>query len=70
VSRRPLADVVRAVIAQPGVCEPQDVTTYSLDPSHVVLVPAIPFGHLVVDDDASKRSCLTVDATAANPADF
>ena len=62
-SRPPLADSVSAVIAQPGVCEPQDVIANRLDPWHGSWFHPYAFSHLVVDDEASNEHVLVVDVT-------
>ena len=61
--RPPLADSVSAVIAQPGVCEPQDVIANRLDPWHGSWFHPYAFSHLVVDDEASSDHVLVVDVT-------
>ena len=61
---RPPADgSVAAVIAEPGVCEPQDVIANRLDPWHGAWFHPYAFSHLVVDDAASTPSCLVTDVT-------
>ena len=62
-SRPPLADSVSAVIAHPGVCEPQDVIANRLDPWHGSWFHPYAFSHLVVDDQASDEHLLVVDVT-------
>lgn len=61
--RPPMAGSVAAVIAEPGVCEPQDVISNRLDPWHGSWFHPYAFSHLVVDDDASDEHCLVVDVT-------
>jgi nitrite reductase/ring-hydroxylating ferredoxin subunit len=61
--RPPLADAVTAVIAHPGVCEPQDVIANRLDPWHGSWFHPYAFSHLVVDDEASDDRTLVVDVT-------
>ena len=61
--RPPLPDSVSAVIAQPGVCEPQDVIANRLDPWHGSWFHPYAFSHLVVDDEASNDHVLVVDVT-------
>jgi nitrite reductase/ring-hydroxylating ferredoxin subunit len=61
--RPPVADAVSAVIAQPGVCEPQDVIANRLDPWHGSWYHPYAFSHLVVDDKASNEHVLVVDVT-------
>ena len=62
-SRPPLAESVSAVIAHPGVCEPQDVIANRLDPWHGSWFHPYAFSHLVVDDEASDERVLVVDVT-------
>ena len=62
-SRPPLAESVSAVIAHPGVCEPQDVIANRLDPWHGSWFHPYAFSHLVVDDEASDEHVLVVDVT-------
>jgi nitrite reductase/ring-hydroxylating ferredoxin subunit len=62
-SRPPLADSVSAVIAHPGVCEPQGVIANRLDPWHGSWFHPYAFSHLVVDDQASDEHLLVVDVT-------
>ena len=52
-----------AVIAEPGICEPQDVIANRLDPWHGSWFHPYAFSHLVVDDAASDDSHLVVDVT-------
>ena len=59
----PLSESVSAVIAKPGVCEPQDVIANRLDPWHGSWFHPYAFSHLVVDDDASNDQVLVVDVT-------
>lgn len=54
---------VAAVIAQPGLCEPQDVIANRLDPWHGSWFHPYAFSHLVVDDQASDDRTLVVDVT-------
>jgi len=61
--RPPLAHSVSAVIAQPGVCEPQDVIANRLDPWHGSWFHPYAFSHLLVDDNASTDHVLVVDVT-------
>lgn len=61
--RPPVAGSVAAVIAQPGICEPQDVIANRLDPWHGSWFHPYAFSHLVVDDEASDERCLVVDVT-------
>ena len=44
------------MIAEPGVCEPQDVIANRLDPWHGAWFHPYAFSHLVVDDEASRRA--------------
>ena len=53
--RPPLTESVTAVIADPGVCEPQDVIANRLDPWHGSWFHPYAFSHLVVDDEASDE---------------
>src|SRR4051812_13920118 len=62
-TRPPLSESVSAVLAQPGICEPQDVIANRLDPWHGSWFHPYAFSHLVVDDDASDETCLVVDVT-------
>jgi nitrite reductase/ring-hydroxylating ferredoxin subunit len=62
-ARPPLGDAVTAVIAHPGVCEPQDVIANRLDPWHGSWFHPYAFSHLVVDDEASDDRTLVVDVT-------
>ena len=62
-SRPPLTESVSAVIAHPGVCEPQDVIANRLDPWHGSWFHPYAFSHLVVDDEASDEHVLVVDVT-------
>jgi nitrite reductase/ring-hydroxylating ferredoxin subunit len=62
-ARPPLGQSVSAVIAHPGVCEPQDVIANRLDPWHGSWFHPYAFSHLVVDDDASDEHVLVVDVT-------
>ena len=61
--RPPVADAVTAVIAQPGICEPQDVIANRLDPWHGSWFHPYAFSHLVVDNEASNEHVLVVDVT-------
>jgi nitrite reductase/ring-hydroxylating ferredoxin subunit len=61
--RPPVADAVTAVIAQPGICEPQDVIANRLDPWHGSWYHPYAFSHLVVDAEASNEQVLVVDVT-------
>ena len=61
--RPPLDDSVTAVIAKPGVCEPQDVIANRLDPWHGSWFHPYAFSHLVVDDEASNDHVLVVHVT-------
>ncbi len=60
-ARPPLLESVSAVIAKPGICEPQDVIANRLDPWHGSWFHPYAFSHLVVDDDASNDQVLVVD---------
>ncbi len=62
-SRPALSESVSAVIAHPGVCEPQDVIANRLDPWHGSWFHPYAFSHLVVDDQASDEHVLVVDVT-------
>jgi nitrite reductase/ring-hydroxylating ferredoxin subunit len=62
-ARPPLLESVSAVIAKPGICEPQDVIANRLDPWHGSWFHPYAFSHLVVDDDASSDQALVVDVT-------
>ena len=62
-ARPPLSESVSAVIAKPGICEPQDVIANRLDPWHGSWFHPYAFSHLVVDDDASNDQVLVVDVT-------
>jgi nitrite reductase/ring-hydroxylating ferredoxin subunit len=62
-SRPPLTESVTAVLAQPGVCEPQDVIANRLDPWHGSWFHPYAFSHLSVDDQASDEHRLVVDVT-------
>ena len=62
-ARPPMDDAVAAVIAHPGVCEPQDVIANRLDPWHGSWFHPYAFSHLVVDDEASDERTLVVDVT-------
>ena len=53
----PLLESVSAVIAKPGICEPQDVIANRLDPWHGSWFHPYAFSHLIVDDDASSDQC-------------
>ena len=67
-ARPPLADSVTAVIAHPGVCEPQDVIANRLDPWHGSWFHPYAFSHLVVDDEARTRRADTLAlARTADP---
>ena len=61
--RPPAAGSVAAVIAEPAVCEPQDVIANRLDPWHGAWFHPYAFSHLVVDDAASTPSRLVTDVT-------
>ncbi len=61
--RPPLGRSVSAVIAHPGVCEPQDVIANRLDPWHGSWFHPYAFSHLVVDDETSDDHRLVVDVT-------
>ena len=64
LATRPPADgSVAAVIAEPAVCEPQDVIANRLDPWHGAWFHPYAFSHLVVDDGASTPDRLVVDVT-------
>jgi len=58
-----LLESVSAVIAKPGICEPQDVIANRLDPWHGSWFHPYAFSHLVVDDDASNDRVLVVNVT-------
>ena len=60
---RRCSESVSAVIAHPGVCEPQDVIANRLDPWHGSWFHPYAFSHLVVDDQASDEHVLVVDVT-------
>jgi hypothetical protein len=62
-ARPPLSESVSAVIAKPGVCEPEDVIANRLDPWHGPWFHPYAFSHLVVDDDASDDQVLVVNVT-------
>jgi phenylpropionate dioxygenase-like ring-hydroxylating dioxygenase large terminal subunit len=62
-ARPPLDESVTAVIAHPGMCEPQDVIANRLDPWHGSWFHPYAFSHLVVDDEASDENTLVVDVT-------
>ncbi len=62
-ARPPMTESVAAVIAHPGVCEPQDVIANRLDPWHGSWFHPYAFSHLVVDDQASDEHTLVVDVT-------
>jgi hypothetical protein len=62
-ARPPLPESVSAVIAKPGICEPEDVIANRLDPWHGSWFHPYAFSHLVVDDDASNDQVLVVDVT-------
>jgi len=62
-ARPPMPESVTAVIAHPGVCEPQDVIANRLDPWHGSWFHPYAFSHLVVDDQASDERTLVVDVT-------
>ena len=62
-ARPPLLESVSAVIAKPGICEPQDVIANRLDPWHGSWFHPYAFSHLIVDDDASSDQALVVDVT-------
>jgi nitrite reductase/ring-hydroxylating ferredoxin subunit len=62
-ARPPLPESVSAVIAKPGICEPEDVIANRLDPWHGSWFHPYAFSHLVVDDDASDDQVLAVDVT-------
>jgi nitrite reductase/ring-hydroxylating ferredoxin subunit len=62
-ARPPLPESVSAVIAKPGVCEPQDVIANRLDPWHGSWFHPYAFSHLVVDDEASNDQVLVVEVT-------
>ncbi|GAA2111819.1 DUF5914 domain-containing protein [Microlunatus panaciterrae] len=61
--RPPLAASVSAVMATPGVCQPEDVIANRLDPWHGAWFHPYSFSHLVVDDEASDEHSLMVDVT-------
>jgi len=61
--RPPALGSVSAVMAVPGVCEPQDVIANRLDPWHGAWFHPYAFSHLVVDDGASDDAHLLVDVT-------
>jgi nitrite reductase/ring-hydroxylating ferredoxin subunit len=60
-ARPPLSESVSAVIAKPGICEPEDVIANRLDPWHGSWFHPYAFSHLVVDDEASNEHVLVVD---------
>ena len=62
-ARPPLDDSISAVIAHPGICEPEDVIANRLDPWHGSWFHPYAFSHLVVDDQASDEHTLVVDVT-------
>jgi nitrite reductase/ring-hydroxylating ferredoxin subunit len=62
-ARPPLLESVSAVIAKPGICEPQDVVANRLDPWHGSWFHPYAFSHLVVDDDATDDQVLVVNVT-------
>ncbi len=62
-ARPPMSEAVSAVIAHPGICEPQDVIANRLDPWHGSWFHPYAFSHLVVDDQASDEHVLVVDVT-------
>ena len=62
-ARPPAARSVAAVVAHPGICEPQDVIANRLDPWHGSWYHPYAFSHLIVDDQASDEHVLTVDVT-------
>ena len=62
-ARPPLSESVSAVIAKPGICEPEDVIANRLDPWHGSWFHPYAFSHLVVDDDESDEHHLVVDVT-------
>ena len=62
-ARPPLPESVSAVIAKPGICEPEDVIANRLDPWHGSWFHPYAFSHLAVDDDASDDHVLVVDVT-------
>ena len=62
-ARPPLPESVSAVIAKPGICEPQDVIANRLDPWHGSWFHPYAFSHLAVDDAASNDHVLVVDVT-------
>jgi len=62
-ARPPLPDSVSAVIAKPGICEPEDVIANRLDPWHGSWFHPYAFSHLAVDDDASDDHVLVVNVT-------
>jgi nitrite reductase/ring-hydroxylating ferredoxin subunit len=62
-ARPPLDGSISAVIAHPGLCEPQDVIANRLDPWHGSWFHPYAFSHLVVDDQASDDHALVVDVT-------
>jgi len=61
--RPPHEAAVAAVMAAPGICEPQDVIANRLDPWHGAWFHPYSFSHLIVDDDASDDANLVVDVT-------
>jgi hypothetical protein len=61
--RPPVDASIAAVIAIPGVCEPQDIIANRLDPWHGAWYHPYAFSHLVVDDDASDEKVLVIDVT-------
>ena len=61
--RPPLDRSVAAVMAEPGVCQPEDVIANRLDPWHGAWFHPYSFSHLRVDDDASDEHRLVVDVT-------
>jgi len=60
-ARPPLSESVSAVIAKPGICEPEDVIANRLDPWHGSWFHPYAFSHLIVDDEASNEHALVVD---------
>lgn len=62
-ARPPLERSIAAVVALPGVCEPDDVIANRLDPWHGSWFHPYAFSHLEVDEPASTDERLVVDVT-------
>jgi nitrite reductase/ring-hydroxylating ferredoxin subunit len=62
-TRPPLPASVTAVIAKPGICDPEDIIANRLDPWHGSWYHPYAFSHLIVDDNASDDQVLVVDVT-------